>query len=84
MNEMELLRKLAVAAKRERIPTVDVSRKMSTLLSAPAEEWDSSLAWLAGLSLAAALPAVIVAVYVLDAWTDPLQELFFNLGGMMI
>ena len=61
MNEMELLRKLAVAAKRERVPTVDVSRKMAALLSTPPEEWDSSLAWLGGLSLAAALPAVIMA-----------------------
>jgi len=84
MNEMELLRKLAVAGQRERFPAVDVSRKMAALVNAPSEEWDSSLAWIAVLSLAAALPAVIVAVYVLDAWTDPLHDLFFNLGGMMI
>jgi hypothetical protein len=84
MNEMELLRKLAVAARREQVPAVDVSTKMATLLSARQDEWDSALAWIAGLSLAAALPAVIVAVYALDAWTDPLHTLFFNLGGMLI
>jgi hypothetical protein len=83
MNELDMLRKLAAVARNEPVPPVDVSRSVIARLSVRQDEWNTSLAWVAGLSLAAALPALVIAIYVLETWTDPLQEMFFNLGGLL-
>lgn len=83
MNELDLLRRLALGARKETVPLVDVSDKVMARLSEQPDEWNKSLAWVAALSLAAALPALVAAIYVLETWADPLQDMFFSLGGML-
>ena len=84
MNEITILEKLASAARGEEVPEVDVSRKVLAALSEPEEDLNRPLAWIAGLSFAAAVPAVLFAFFVLDVRTDPLEELLSTFGGMML
>jgi len=74
MNELEMLQRLAAAAKRQKIPELDVSRRVLAVLSSQEPETDRSWAWIAGLASAAALPVTFLAVHALDFLTDPLVQ----------
>jgi hypothetical protein len=83
MNEVEILRKLAAAADKEKIPAVDVSRRVIAQLSAQEDDVSESWIWIAALSSAAALLVGVLAYQALDVWTDPLQAVFYNLRWIM-
>jgi hypothetical protein len=74
MNELEILRKLSEAAKREKIPEVDVSKRVVAILGAREPGTDRSLAWIAGLTATAAVPIAFMAFQALDYLTDPLVQ----------
>lgn len=76
MNGPEILRRLSAAAAQERVPHVDVTRRV--LAGLREREVDSArpLAWVAGFSAAAALPVAVAAVQALHLWTDPLFAFF--------
>ncbi len=84
MNEVEILRKLAAAAARERVPGVDVVGEVIRTIGVTGDDVYRPLAWVAGFSLAAALPMVVLAYNNLEALTDPLQEMFFAFAWMTL
>jgi hypothetical protein len=84
MNEVQILRKLASAARREPVPNVCVCNRVLNALDDSGDELDRYLAWIAGFSAAAAVPAGILAVYILEVVTDPVGQLFSVFGGMML
>jgi len=79
MKELEILRKLGAAAVREEVPRPNVQPHFVEIPSAVEEDFSRPLVWIAGLSSAMALPAIILALYALDTWTDPLIGLFGDL-----
>jgi hypothetical protein len=83
MKESEILRKLGAAAAREEVPRTNVRPHFVEVPPAVEEDFSRPLFWIAGLSAATALPAIILALYALDTWTDPLITLFEDLTGMM-
>ncbi len=74
MNELEILKKLSRAAKREKIPEVNVSKRVVAILSAQEPESDKSWAWIAGLTATAAVPVAFLALQAMDYLTDPLVQ----------
>ncbi len=84
MTELEILKKLASAARREDVPQVDVCQRVLASLGTPEDELNRCLAWIAGLSAAAAVPAAIVAFQALEVMSDPLRELFSAFGGIVL
>ena len=84
MTELEILRKLASAARREKVPHVDVCQKVLASLNTSEDELNHCLAWIAGLSAAAAVPATILAFQTLEVMSDPLRELFTAYGGTLL
>ncbi len=66
-------------ARGEQAPTVDVAETVIELLGAQECLYepvsDRPLVWLAAFSSAVAVPVVIAAVFVYQAWSDPLLEL---------
>ena len=83
MNEIELLKKLGSAAQREDVPEVDVSRRVLSSLAAP-DDVSSPLMWIAGVSFAVSVVVAAIALYDAAAWMDPLRDLFFTFGDMML
>jgi hypothetical protein len=83
MKELEILRKLSVAAAREDVPRLDVQPHFVYVAPATEEDFSRPLVWIAGLSSAMALPAIVLALYALDTWTDPLIGIFDSLTWMM-
>jgi hypothetical protein len=83
MNHVEIVRKLAAAAEKERIPEVDVSRSVLASLHTQEEDLARPLAWVAVLSVLAAPAAVFLAFEALEAWNDPLRILFSSFTWMM-
>lgn len=72
MNELDIIRKLAAAANRERTPEVSVSREVIAAIDvAQDEQNDRPLIWIAALASVAALTACILAVQSFDVWLDP-------------
>jgi len=84
MNELDILKKLASAARREEVPHVDVCQRVLAVISAPEDELNRCLAWIAGLSAAAAIPATILAFQTLEVMSDPLREFFSAFGGILL
>jgi len=84
MNELEILEKLSSAAEREEVPRVDVSRKVIISVNTREDDLDRPLAWIAGLSFAASLPAAVIAFNVLANWVDPLQDIFSTFRWVML
>jgi len=84
MNELELLRKLSVAAGREDVPQPNVSRQVLARLSERAEDSVRPLAWVAAFSSAVAIPFAIAAFYALETLTDPLLNVFYPLRWVML
>jgi len=76
MNEIEYLEGLASAARREDVPQVDVSGRVTAMLRERVEDSVRPLAWVASLSFAAALPVAIVAYQILETSMDPLLVVF--------
>ncbi len=83
MKELEILRKLGAAAARERAPRLDVRPHFVEVPPAAEEDFSRPLIWIAGLSSAMAAPAIILALYALDTWTDPLIGIFDGLTWMI-
>jgi hypothetical protein len=84
MNELDLLKKLSVAAEREDVPQPDVSRRVLAVLREKEEDSFKPLAWVAVLSSAAAIPLAIAALYALETITDPLLNVFYPLRWVML
>ncbi len=84
MNELEILKKLSSASRREDVPRVDVCQRVLACIGTPEDEMNRYLAWIAGLSAAAAVPATILAVQALEIMSDPLREFFSPFGGILL
>ncbi len=74
MNEMETFERLAVAARREPSPPIDVANRVLAAIAPPrpGRTVDLPLAIFSGLSLAAALVALAVAIQAWSVLSDPL------------
>jgi hypothetical protein len=83
MKELEILQKLGAAAAREEAPGLDVRPHFVTASQVAEEDFSRPLVWIAGLSSAVAAPALILALYALDTWTDPLLGIFDSLTWMI-
>jgi hypothetical protein len=83
MKEIEILRKLGAAAAREDAPRTNVQPHFVHVPSAVEDDFSRPLVWIAGFSSAMALPVIILALYALDTWTDPLMGLFDGLTWMI-
>jgi len=85
MNEIDILRKLAAAARPDAPPDVDVAgRVLRTVRGpAPAPQTDRALWVLAAVSSVAAAVVAAVAAQSYLAWQDPLQALFGPAGMVM-
>jgi hypothetical protein len=83
MKELDILRKLGAAAAKEDIPRLDAQPHFVSVPPASEEDFSRPLLWIAGLSSAVALPALILALYALDTWTDPLLGIFDSLTWMI-
>lgn len=83
MNEVQLLQKLATAARDEVVPRVDVSR--CAYAPSPVSEDDVSrpLGWMAALSSAFAVPVLVLAAYWADRWLDPLVQILAFSGTVL-
>ncbi len=70
---------LTVRARSESPPAVDVAGRVIAILAAQRERVDRAserpLMWLAAFSSAVAVPAVVAAIVVYNAWADPLFEI---------
>jgi len=70
---------LTARARSESPPAVDVAGRVIAILAAERERLDRTserpLMWLAAFSSAVAVPAVIAAIVVYNAWADPLFEI---------
>jgi hypothetical protein len=83
MNELDIIRKLAVAAKGETIPEVSVTRAVIAAINANTEQSDRPLMWIAGLSSLAALAACVLAVQAFETWPDPSAIPLFAIAGLV-
>lgn len=82
MNAIERIRKLAARARMESPPQVDVTDRVMMVLRAEAAHTVPTvrpLAWVAGVSLAAAIPAAVLGLWVWSTLTDPLVIAFVEL-----
>ncbi len=70
---------LMARARSESPPAVDVAGRVIAILAAERLRVDRSperpLMWLAAFSSAVAVPAVVAAIVVYNAWADPLLEI---------
>jgi hypothetical protein len=83
MNELDIIRKLAIAARGETIPEVSVTRGVIAAISGYAEEGDGPLMWIAGLSSLAALAACVLAVQAFETLPDPSAIPLFAIAGLV-
>ena len=84
MNELELLKKLATAAKREDVPLPDVSARVLATLKIQETPSLGPLAWVAGGAVVVAVPVVILAVLALETLNDPFLSFFYPLTWMTV
>ena len=85
MNEIEFIGKLKIAARREEIPPVDVTRAVTAkLMTTKGEGPWGPLVWVAICASAVALPVSVLALYALDGWTDPILNVFFAFRWVML
>ena len=77
MNEVDFLKKLAAAAQKEDVPELDVTRSVLAALREREQEPDTAMAWIAGLSSAAAIPAAIFGFFALQSLMDPAVSIFW-------
>lgn len=80
MNEIEILRRFSVAAHKERQPVPDVRRAVLQELAARDAATDRPLSWLAGLSVVAAVPAVIAGFMEFQVLANPFLPLVLAFG----
>lgn len=70
---------LTARARSESPPAVDVAGRVIAILAAERKRLDRAserpLMWLAAFSSAVAVPAVVAAIVVYNAWADPLLEI---------
>ena len=70
---------LAARARSEEAPGIDVAGSVIAILRAEQRRYEAAgdrpLMWLAAFSSAAAVSVVVAAVFVYQAWADPLFEL---------
>lgn len=83
MNELDILKRLWITAQKETVPEVNVSSRVIATLNAEPYDDNQAWAWIASLSIAAALVVGIVAYPALDLLTDPLQGLVSNFTWIM-
>ncbi len=79
MNEEDRIRRLAARARMEKAPEVDVTGRVMAILRVEAERPVPTvrpLAWVAGASVALAIPAALVGIWVWNSLTDPLVIAF--------
>ena len=79
MKNEHLFQALITRARREEPPSVDVAGRVIATLTAERDRLERisvrPLMWLAALSSAVAVPAVILAIVVYNTWTGPLFEI---------
>ncbi len=84
MKETDLLKRLAATANKEPAPETDIVDRVLAALDRDDEDVIRPLAWVAGLSLAAAVPMVVMAVQAIDIFTDPLQGALSAVGWTLL
>lgn len=84
MKEVEILKKLASAAYREKAPEVDVVPRVLAALASEEDELYRPFAWIAGLSSAAALPVLVLGVFAFEWLTDPVLSAFWAIKWAML
>jgi len=79
MNNKNRFELLIARARSEEAPRVDVAGRVIAILAGEQSRFepvsDRPLMWLAALSSAVAVPVVVAAIFVYQAWADPLFEL---------
>lgn len=79
MKNEHLFQALITRARSEEPPSVDVAGRVIATLTAERDRLerisDRPLMWLAALSSAVAVPAVILAIVVYNTWVGPLFEI---------
>ncbi len=83
MNEVQILQKLSTAARREQVPSVDARRSVIVVLNAYEYDLSGSWGWMAAFASASAVLVGILAFQLFEAWTDPLQALFWDFIWIM-
>ncbi len=87
MNERSQFDALIARARGDRAPNVDVAGRVIAILSGEQARFESvsdrPLMWLAAFSSAVAVPAAVAAVFVYQAWADPLFELSQAISWVM-
>lgn len=87
MKNKTIFESLAARARSEEAPRVNVAGSVIAILSAEEMRFepvsDKLLMWLAAFSSAVAVPVVVAAVFVYQAWTDPLLELSQAISWVM-
>jgi hypothetical protein len=83
MNELDIIRKLALAAKDEPIPQAAVTRGVIAAIDGYAEQSDQPLMWIAGLSSLVALAVCVLAVQTFETWPDPSAIPLFAIAGLV-
>lgn len=79
MKDESRFEALISRARSESPPAVDIAGRVIAILAAERERIDRAserpLMWLAAFSSAVAVPAVVAAIVVYNAWADPLLEI---------
>jgi hypothetical protein len=87
MNNKKRFESLVARARSEQAPRVDVAGRVIAFLASRQSRFepvsDRPLMWLAALSSAVAVPVVVAAIFVYQAWTDPLLELTHAISWVM-
>jgi len=83
MNELDIIRKLAVAARDETIPQTAVTSGVIAAINGYAEQSDRPLMWIAGLSSLVALAVCVLAVQAFETWPDPSAIPLFAIAGLV-
>lgn len=83
MKEVEILRKLSIAAGREPVPEVNAVPGVLLALRANEDDARGPLAWIVGLASVAAVPAAVLGFMALESITNPLLGVFWVLRWTM-
>ena len=87
MKNDERFEKLIARARSERAPRVDVAETVIAILAGEQSRIERirerPLMWLAAFSSAVAVPVVVAAMFVYQAWSDPLFELSQAISWVM-
>ena len=85
MNEVELLKKMADAAKKMPVPQVDVVGAVRRRMAGEARPRARDRSWPVALGLCAAAAALVaVAVQTYLGYAEPLAELLLTVEGVLI